>query len=485
MNWQIFLAFLFYFSILLTIGLLSRKKNTSEADFVVGGRGMNFWVTALSAHASDMSSWLFMAFPMAVFVGGMSKASIGLGLVIGMYLNWQFVAPRLRAKTEEYDSYTLSTFFEKRFNDHSGLIRIISGTMIIFFMTCYLAAGLIGMGYLFESVFNIGYAVGIIIALGVAITYTTFGGFVAIAWTDMFQGVFLFFVITSIAILGFISIDGTQAIRQMAEAKEISLAFFPDYSMSTILGVFLLAFGWGLGYFGQPHIITKFMGIKSVSELKKSQYLGISWQVGALAAAAIIGLIGIAYFPAGLENPELVFVVMVKSLMSPFVAGFILCAVLAATISTMDSQMLVTASVFSEDFYKRIVGHKASQEELLKVSRFGVVAVSGVALMIALARYATILDTVAYAWSGLGSSFGPLVLTSLYSKKTNKYGAMAGILVGGVVSATWPTLNLYYFQTSIMPIIPGFFSGLASIYVVTMMTSGWVDSSTNAKIMTF
>jgi sodium/proline symporter len=470
MHSQFLISFFAYFCILLAVGVISHKKQTSSADFIMGNRSLNFWLTALSAHASDMSAWLFMAFPAAIFIGGLSQAWIAIGLILGMLFNWQFVAKKLRTYTEKYDSYTLSTFFEKRFHDESGVLRVLTATISVFFLTCYLAAGLIAMGLLFESIFKIDYYVGLSLASFVVVSYTFFGGFVTVAWTDLFQAIFLLIVIIFVPFIAYnVLPNGFEGILETAALKNIDLNFFQNFSKETLLTNFFLVC-WGLGYFGQPHIVTKFMGIKSAEDIFKAKYVGMGWQMMTLTAACAVGLIGISFFAEGLQNPQLVFVEMVKMLFNPLIAGFILCAVLAANMSTMDSQILVCASILSEDFYKRMFGQEASQKKLLLVSRLSVVLVSLFALGLAFAKNASVLEAVRYAWDGLGASFGPLVLMSLYSKKTNKYGAIAGILVGSVVAACWHFVNHLLTDYTVPAMLPGFFLSLASIYIVSLAT---------------
>lgn len=473
MNMYFLFSFLLYFSILLLIGLLAHRKQTSSADFVMGNRSLSFWLVALSAHASDMSAWLFMGLPMSIFLLGLSQAWIAIGLIVGMYLNWQLVAPRLRTETEKYGCYTLSSFFEKRFQDGSGTIRVLSASMLVLFLTHYLSAGMIGIGILLESLFGLNYYFGLTLALLVVVTYTFIGGFVAVAWTDLFQGVFLLGMIFIVPFLAFQKIGRIESIQEIAMAKNISLTLLPNYEPLTIMMMLLLAVGWGMGYFGMPHVITKFMSIESPSELNKSKWLGMAWQTLVLLAAIFVGLVAIAYFPHGITNPQMVFVDMVKDLFHPFLAGFILCAVLAASMSTMDSQILVCASVLSEDLYGRFSGREIASEKKLKISRLGVVIVSVVALLLSLNRSATIMDTVSYSWAGLGSSFGPLVLSALYSKNINRYGAIAGILTGGSVVMLWPHLNPLLTDYSIPPMIPGFFLSVVLIQVVSYATKSY------------
>lgn len=470
MDRSIVIAFLAYFSILLTIGLLSYRKQQTDSDFIVGNRSLNFWVIALSAHASDMSSWLFMAFPAAVMIRGLTQSWIAIGLLLGMFANWQFVSFRLRTATEKFNAYTLSTFFERRFKDTSGIIRTITAIISVIFLSCYLAAGLVALGLVLESIFGINYYIGLSVATGVVMSYTFVGGFVTVAWTDLFQALFLLAMIILVPFIAYTHLDhGWSSIVNFANLKNVDLFFLKDFSTENVLTVLFLVFGWGLGYFGQPHIVTKFMGIKNPSDMHKSKYIGMSWMVIALSASALIGLVGVAYFKEGLSNPELVFVEMVKGLFPPLAAGFILCGMLAAGISTMDSQMLVCASILSEDCYKHLIHKAASPQRLLLISRLGVILIAVVALLIAFNHNSTILETVQYAWTGLGAAFGPLVLMSLYSKSANRYGAMAGILCGGVLAGTWSMLNPYITQWAIPAMIPSFFAGLAAIYCVSKL----------------
>lgn len=471
MNIQIVIAFGAYFLILLCIGFLSYRKQMTDSDFIVGNRSLNFWVIALSAHASDMSSWLFMAFPAAIMLRGTSQLWIGVGLLLGMFLNWQFVATRLRQATEKLESYTLSTFFERHFQDKSGSIRLLTACMLILFLAWYLSAGLIAMGMLFETVFGINYYVGLSIASCVVVIYTFFGGFITVAWTDLFQAVFLMLMVLLVPAVAYFHLEhGVQSIQEAAATENISFNLLTDYSLESLLTILFLVLGWGLGYFGQPHIVTKFLGIKTPSELHKSKYLGMSWMLLALAGASLVGYVGMAFFQPALNNPELVFVKMVQEIFPPLAAGFILCGVLAASMSTMDSQILVAASVISEDIYKFLFRKEASPALLLKASRVGVILIAGVSLLIAFNHNDSVLDTVQYAWSGLGCAFGPLVLAALYSKQANRYGAIAGIIVGGLLAGTWHLINPYVTDYAIPAMIPGFFLSLASIFLVSWVT---------------
>lgn len=459
-----------YFSVLLFIGIASRKKNTTAQDFVLGSRKLNFWVTAISAHADDMSSWLFMAFPMAIFLSGPYKLWVGIGLILGMYFNWHIIAPRLRRETEHYDSNTLSSFLERRFGDTSGIIRNISAIMILFFMTYYFSSGLVATGRLFETLFGIDYYFGISFAILIMVSYVFSGGFVSVAYADFAQGIFLLAMIILVPIYAVFHMGDVSNLFTVVKESGRSLALIPDFSFTALFAIFSLSAGWGLGYFGQPHILTKFMGIRNVDDLKKSKYLGMTWQVLALFFAAMVGLLGIVFFKDGLDKPEMIFVEMTKALFSPFATALIICGIFSANLSTMDSQILVCATVMSEDFYKRILRKTASAKEMLTVSRISVLLFAGVAFYMAYGQSATIMSIVEYAWSGLGSAFGPVILTALYSKTVNRYGVIAGISTGGIISAVWPTINPFVTSIQIVPLIPGFFISLGVIYAVSLAT---------------
>ncbi|MGB7979082.1 MAG: sodium/proline symporter [Chlamydiales bacterium] len=427
-----------YFLVLILIASLSYRKQKSDQDFLIGNRSLNFWLTALSAHASDMSSWLFLGYPALIFMTGLFSAWAAIGLTIGMFLNWHFIAPKIRTITEQMESLTLSSYFEARFSDLSGSIRLVSAAMSVLFFTFYISSGLVGMGILVESLFNMNYLVGISIGLFIVMLYVFMGGYRTVAWIDLFQGFFLLGVIVLIPTLLLISYGGIDPIIQAVKIKNLSTSLLPNFSGATLWNISMTAAGWGLGYFGQPHIITKFMGIRKVEEMYKAKYLGISWQAIALASATLIGLIGVYVFPQGLANPEQVILSIVKSTFPPLFAGLVLCAILAATTNVMAAQILVVASNLSEDFYKRIFRRHATSAELLWMSRISVVLISSIAFTIAFFKITTIYRLVLYSWSGLGASFGPLLILSLYRKSINKYGAFSGILVGGLAAAIWP-----------------------------------------------
>lgn len=482
MHTYIIIAFAVYFVLLLTIGIVFHKKQKTSSDFILGNRSLNFWLVALSAHASDMSAWLFMAYPFAIFTLGLPYAWTAVGLLTGMFLNWHFIAPKLRSMTEQYHCYTLPSFFEKRFHDYSGKLRLVSAIAMTIFLCHYLSAGFIAMGNILEFLFGINYYIGISVAILVVVIYTFIGGFTTVAWTDLFQAIFLLIVILIVPYFAYQTIGGWHQIELMAAKKDIPLTFFSPDKMDSFVTAVSLVLGWGLGYFGMPHILTKFMGIKNTADMPKSKWLGMSWQLITLLAATAVGLIGIAFFPEGLSNPEMVFVEMVRTLFHPLVAGFMFCAIIAANMSTMDSQILVCGSIISEDLYKHYNRHRNhSDKKVLWASKLSVVGVALVGLLLAFNRSSTIADTVVYSWSGLGSAFGPVVLASLYSRKANKYGALAAIIVGTATVMLWPTLNPLLTEYEIFPMVPGFILSFLALLTVSSWTAKEEETS-NARI---
>lgn len=462
MEYALVAAFITYFSIVLTIGYIAYRKSKTSTNFTLGNRSLSYWVTALAAHASETSGFLFMGFPAAIYVNGLIEGWTAIGLTFFMFLNWRLVAPKLRASTEKLHSNTLSTFFENRFADKTGLLRIVSALFCLLYLMFYISAGLVAMGLLFESIFGVNYLMGII--LGTVIVFCTLlGGYLSISWIDFFQGLFLLTTIVMVPLfaLGHLGYtEGFSSILAAAHAQNISLRLLPDFSCATMGKIFLLSAGWGLGYFGQPQILTKFMGIGDVKEMRKAQWVGICWQTLSYLAATSVGLIGLAFFKDGLNDPQLLFVAMAKTLFPQFLAGFILCAIIAAAINVMSAQVLVSASIIAEDFYKKA-------RSIAFISRLSVFALCLLAGIFAFFSHnKTIYDLTLYAWTGLGCSFGPLILVSLHTKMTNKYAALAGLIVGGATAGLWPLFN-----STIPAMIIGFSASFVAMFAVNQIDS--------------
>ncbi len=462
-------AVIIYFTLVLAIGVLSYRKHLSAADFIIGGRSLNYWLTALAAHASDMSSWLFMGYPALIFTGGIFNSWAAIGLILFMFLNWQIVAPKIRIATEQYNTLTFSSFFESRFADSSGKIRIFTALMSLFFYTIYISAALVALGILLETLFNLNYSLGVFLGILIVIPYVFIGGYRTLAWIDLFQGCFLLCVIIFVPLYLLTKIGGWNGILGSLTTKHLSSSLLPDLQLTTLRDILLTTTGWGLGYFGQPHIVTKFMGIKNTHEIPKSKWIGMSWMTASLTAATLVALVGIAYFTNGLQNPEEIFIELVKDNFHPFLIGFILCAILAATVNAMSSQVLVVSSSLTEDFYKRLIHKNAPSQELLLVSRLGVVLISAVAFLISYGKINSIYSLVLYAWSGLGAAFGPLLILSLYSQKINRHGAWAGILIGGISAGIWPYINTF-FSLKIPAVLPAFLFSFSMILLISWLT---------------
>ena len=461
---QTYLALGFYLVLVIASGLWSSRGVKTSSDFVIGSRSLNYWLTAMSAHASDMSSWLFMAYPAVILTGGLFNAWTALGLMLCMWFNWTFIAPKIRTQTEKLNCNTMSSFFEKRFQDSSGILGILSAIFCLFFYSVYICAGLVSLGLLFENLFGLPYLFGISLGSLIVIAYVVLGGYIAIAWLDLIQGLFLLAVILFVPIYLYNLHGGLEMLSAQVFHPTQGLAFLPDLKGTTGLSILSMVFGWGLGYFGQPHIITKFMGINHVSEMHKSKIVGMIWMLFALMGATAVGLIGQVLAGDTPKDPQMIFIDLVQKAFHPFFVGLVLCAIIAATINVMCSQILVLSSTISEDLYRRVIKTPPTSQQLLRISRWGVVAVALIAFCIAYMNFKSIYALVLYAWSGLGASFGPLLVYSLYAKRFNRFAAYVGMVSGGVVSALWPLLDAYT-PVQINALVPAFIVSFLLIHL--------------------
>lgn len=477
-NWQTYVMIIVYFIILLIIGFYGYRQATGNlSEFMLGGRSIGPYITALSAGASDMSGWMIMGLPGSVYSTGLSAIWITIGLTLGAYINYFVVAPRLRVFTEiAGDAITLPDFFKNRLDDKKNIIKIISGLIIVVFFTLYTHSGFVSGGKLFESAFGLNYHAGLLIVAIIVIFYTFFGGYLAVSITDFFQGVIMLIAMVMVPIVALLKLNGWDTFHDIAQMKPTNLDLFRG---TTVLGIVSL-FSWGLGYFGQPHIIVRFMSIKSHKLLPKARRLGISWMAVGLLGAIGVGLTGISFISERhikSEDPETLFIVMSQILFHPLVGGFLLAAILAAIMSTISSQLLVTSSSLTEDFYKLIRGSdKASshQKEFVLIGRLSVLLVAIVAITIAWHPNDTILNLVGNAWAGFGAAFSPLVLYSLYWKDLTRAGAISGMVAGAVVVIVWiswikplATINAFF---GMYEIIPGFIISVLITYIVSKLT---------------
>ena len=462
---------------MLGIGLYAYRKSTSDAaGFMLGGRSLSPSVTALSAGASDMSGWMLMGVPGAMYLTGMSSAWISIGLIIGAYMNYLIVAPRLRTYTEvANDSITLPDFFENRFADHSHTLRIASSLVIILFFTLYTSSGIVAGGKLFESSFGLSYEAGLYITAGVVVLYTLFGGFLAVSLTDFVQGCIMFIALVLVPIVVINDVGGTDAMFSSIEQVNPELLnLFSGVSLVAIIS----AMAWGLGYFGQPHIIVRFMAIRSVEDLPTARKIGMSWMIVSLFGAMATGFAGVAYVAktgVPLDDAETIFILLSQVLFHPLIAGFLLAAILAAIMSTISSQLLVTSSSLTGDFYQAFLNKEATDKQLVFVGRLSVAAVALVAVFLAYDRNSSILSLVSNAWAGFGAAFGPLVIFSLYWKKMTQQGALAGMLTGAITVLIWIyapiTINGQSLSSVMYEIVPGFIMASMAIMVVSRITA--------------
>jgi len=461
-------TFIVYFVVLLGIGFYFYRKSISIEDYLLGGRGMGAWVTALSAQASDMSGWLLMGLPGAIYLGGMTNAWIAIGLFVGTVLNWKLVAGRLRIYTQNTNTITLPCFFEQRFGDPTGLLRVVSAIVILIFFTIYASSGLVATGKLFESTFNVHYKVAVIVGGSIIIAYTFMGGFLAVCWTDLFQGSLMLLALVVVPAAAYMEVGGLDAIRQAMAAKQIQATLVPKGTQFPGL-IIISAVAWGLGYFGQPHILARFMSVKSIGKLPQSMTIAVIWVFFSLGGALIVGFIAIAMFDnltAGDE--EKVFIYMITKLFNPWTAGIMLAAILSAIMSTIDSQLLVSSSALTKDFYQKAIKKNATEKEIILVGRICVIIISLIALALALHPNDTILGIVAYAWGGFGAAFGPLVLFGLFSRKTSWQAALAGMVTGTVVLVLWKQIGL---SSRLYEIVPGFIANCLTILLVNMIVA--------------
>ena len=469
-NFSIVLVFAVYLLFMIAIGVLYYRKTENLADYILGGRKLNSWVTALSSQASDMSGWLLMGLPGYAYLAGMESIWVGVGLAAGTYLNWKFVAKKLRQYTQiAGDSITIPVYFENRFRDKSHALRIISSILILVFFLLYTSSGLVAGGKLFNTVFEIPYQQSLLIGALVIISYTFLGGFMAVCWTDFFQGMLMVCAIVFVPLAALKGIGGYESTVSIIKSIDPQL-LNPWTALSGGSIPLISNLAWGLGYFGMPHILVRFMAIESPDKIKQARIIAMVWVIISLFFAIAGGIIGRAYlYPEflGEAGSETIFMVMVNSTFTPVIAGILLAAILAAIMSTADSQLLVAASAFTEDIYRIIVKRDAEEKELVWMGRFAVIAISAIAYLIARDPNNSVMGLVSYAWAGFGAAFGPVILFSLFWRKTTRNGALGGMIVGGLVVIVWKQLSGGIFD--MYEIVPGFLLSCITIYLLSIL----------------
>lgn len=485
----IIVAFALYLLMMIIIGAVYAKKNNSAEDYFLGGRQLNGFVAALSAQASDMSGWLLMGLPGSVYALGTGQSWIAIGLFIGTVCNWLFISGKLRRYTiRANNSLTLPTYFENRFHDKKRILLLISSITIVIFFLVYTASALAAGGKLFHSVFGLDYRAALTIGAIVILLYTFMGGFLAVCVTDFIQGNLMLIGLLVVPLVAW-GIVGTGNVANLLESSGAAggaagfLSLINDgtgrYSAVDIIS----QLAWGLGYCGMPHILVRFMAVKDEKELKKSKGIAIGWVALSLLFAVIIGVIGRVYlYPELLTDgaEENVFIYMIiklftQDIKAPIIGGIFLCGILAAIMSTADSQLLVSASSMAEDIFKGVIKKDADDKTVLRISRITVLVIAVLAYIIALDPNSSIMGLVSNAWAGLGSAFGPTVLMSLYWRRTNLQGAVAGIAVGALTVIVWDYIPLVSGQTlgavtGLYSLAVGFVLSLAAIVAVSLLT---------------
>jgi sodium/proline symporter len=462
-------TFTAYLLLMVAIGFLAWRRTRTFDDYILGGRSLGSYVTALAAGASDMSGWLMMGLPGALYLTGASEAWIAIGLVIGAWCNWKYVAGPLRVYTERAgNALTLPDYFTHRFADESRLLRILSAVVILVFFAIYCASGIVAGARLFESMFGLPYAQAMLWGAGVTIAYTFIGGFLAVSWTDTVQATLMIFALLLVPTFAIVGAGGPEtAIALIEQTDPARLQWIGAGGVIAVVS----AIAWGLGYVGQPHILARFMAADSLATIPRARRISMTWMILCLAGAMATGFFGIAWFAANPAvagpvnaNPERVFIALSELLFNPWIAGVLLSAILAAIMSTLSAQLLVCSSALTEDFYRGFVRPKAGHKELVWFGRAMVLSVALLAIWIARDPESRVLGLVAYAWAGFGSAFGPVVVLSLFWKRMTRNGALAGMVVGAATVVLWKQTG-----SALYEMVPGFFASTVVIIVISLL----------------
>ncbi len=463
-----------YLLLMLLIGWWAYRRTHNLADYILGGRRLGPWPTALSAGASDMSGWLLLGLPGYAYAAGIEALWLVGGLLLGTWLNWRLVAHRLRRYSERADdALTIPAFFEQRFMDQTRLLRVTSALFILTFFLFYTSSGLVAGARLFETVFGLPYLWALAAGTAAIILYTFLGGFLAVSWTDLVQGLLMAAALLIVPLYAFAAMGGVgEGLMRIATVNPELLNGLSSRGGEPLGWIAIASLmGWGLGYFGQPHILARFKAIRHHREMGQARRIAVSWTALSLSGATLVGLAAIGFLPEPLQgaDSERAFMLLVGALFHPLVAGILLAAVLAAIMSTADSQLLVSSSALAEDFYKALFRRDASQRELVLVGRLAVVVIALIAFTLALQPDSKVLDLVAYAWAGFGAAFGPAIILSLFWSRMNAWGALAGIIVGGLSVVVWKQLEGGVFE--LYEIVPAFAASLLSIVVVSLISA--------------
>ncbi|MBE0498663.1 MAG: sodium/proline symporter PutP [Campylobacterales bacterium] len=470
MQTPVLISFSLYMLVMVGIGFYFYFKTDSLSDYVLGGRGLGPGVTALSAGASDMSGWLLLGLPGLMYTEGIAGSWIAVGLIAGAYLNWHYVAKALRVYTHRLsDAITIPDYFSNRFEDKGNILRVVTAVVILLFYTLYTSSGLVGGAKLFEATFGLDYDTALLVGSVIIVSYTFLGGYNAVSWTDFIQGILMMLALVITPLVVLYEIGGVDEGLRLIES--VDPARLDLFSGASIVGILSLL-AWGLGYFGQPHILVRFMSIRHEDEMLRAKTIGMSWMVLSVIGSLAVGFFGLAYVLAEgveLHDSEKIFITLSQLLFNPWIAGFLLAAILAAIMSTIDSQLLVSSSVLTRDIYHALLRKEASNRELVWVGRATVIIIAVIAWYISTDKDSSVLQLVAYAWAGFGAAFGPLVILSLYNPNITRLGAIAGMIVGSITVIVWKQLEGGVFD--LYELLPAFVAAWASILIVSSLGS--------------
>jgi len=454
MQTPVLISFSLYIFGMVAIGVYFYFKTNDLSDYVLGGRGLGPGVTALSAGASDMSGWLLLGLPGMIYADGIVGSWIAVGLIAGAYLNWHYVAKPLRVSTEKLnDAITIPDYFSNRFEDKTSLLRVVTAVVILIFYTLYTSSGLVGGAKLFEATFGLEYMTALFVGSFIIVSYTFLGGYNAVSWTDFIQGILMLLalLITPLVVLYEVGLDKGIELINTIDPSHLDLL-----SGASLISIISLM-AWGLGYFGQPHILVRFMSIKNADDIPQAKTIGMSWMILSVLGSLSVGFFGFAYVIAhgiDLQDSEKIFITLSQLIFNPWIAGFLLAAILAAIMSTIDSQLLVSSSVLTRDIYQTLIRKDASDKELVWVGRATVILIALIALTLSMEKDSSVLKLVSYAWAGFGASFGPLIILSLYNPNITKSGAIAGMITGSITVIIWKQLEGGLFD--LYELLPGF-----------------------------
>ena len=462
METPVIISFVAYMAVMIGIGIYFYFKTDDLSDFVLGGRSLSPSVTALSAGASDMSGWLLLGLPGMMYTQGIVGSWIAVGLIIGAYINWHYVAKPLRVYTHHLgDAITIPDYFSNRFNDKGNSLRVVTAVVILLFYTLYTSSGLVGGAKLFEATFDLDYDTALMVGSFIIVSYTFLGGYNAVSWTYFIQGILMMLALVIVPIIVIYDIGGVgEGLKIIKSVNPSNLDILSGASIISVLSLM----AWGLGYFGQPHILVRFMSIRHEDEMSRAKTIGMTWMVISIIGSLAVGFFGLAYVVShgvDLQDSEKIFITLSQLLFNPWIAGFLLAAILAAIMSTIDSQLLVSSSVLTRDIYHVILRKDATDKELVWVGRSTVIAIALIAWYISTDENSSVLNLVAYAWAGFGAAFGPLVILSLYNHTITKNGAIAGMVVGALTVIVYKQLEGGIFD--LYELLPGFIAAWIAI----------------------